>query len=356
MSKKRCISYLVYFIILFGIICSGCSKKGDGDEEETVANSNQTIDDQTTGDQTIEEQTIDEQITDEQTTVDESLQDNSTTEDEDTSEETENENDSPWKLVSDSSVTTKVDYAGFINESVGITVGYAGAISYTEDGGKNWSQSSNVSACRYGLDFYDESFIISSGNSGVNLLSADKGKSWTNLADFPLKRNGVFNKFLSLIDKNNIYIGSSISLGVSSDGGLTWKELEVPEECTKISGMFFLTPEIGYLLNSDGTLYKTNNSCESWTTQIIDLSGEKIADSDMPSVAINFQYEDYGMIIYATKSFHICCLRTEDGGSTWETIEMPEVHCLAPYLSRDGQYLTLSSALKRICLYKLEAE
>jgi photosystem II stability/assembly factor-like uncharacterized protein len=323
MNLKRSITYFMCLILLSGSMATGCSNKGD----KTVDSSNQIMNKQ-------------------------ELQEDSVSKAAEQSSEVASEDDLPWKLVSESSVKTAVYYAGFLNESIGVTVGYDGAISYTEDGGKNWSQSSNESACRYGLDIYDESFIVSSGNSGVNLVSIDKGKSWSGLTDFPLKDRSSYNKFLSVLDTKNIYIGSKQSLGVSNDGGVTWKELKLPEKCTNIAGMYFLTPEIGYLMDKDGTLVKTNDSCETWTAQTIDLSGEKIANSTMPSVAINFQDEDHGTIVYATQSFKLSCIKTEDGGSTWESIEMPKVSCLAPYISRDGQYLTLSSATKKICLYK----
>lgn len=264
------------------------------------------------------------------------------------------EDTSPWKLISNSSVDTAVFYAGFLNESLGVTVGYSGAISYTEDGGKSWSQSDNVSACRYGLDLYEDSLIISSGNLGVNLVSSNKGKSWNKLTDFPLKNSNYYNKFLSITDKKNIYVGSKVSLAVSADEGKSWEELKLPENCKEIMGMYFMTPEIGYLLGKDGTLVKTKDSGKTWTAQTIDLAGETIANTTMPSVAINFQDEDHGMIVYATPKYQLRGIKTEDGGDTWEAMEMPKGTCLAPYISRDGKYLTLSSLLKKICLYELE--
>jgi photosystem II stability/assembly factor-like uncharacterized protein len=342
MKLKHSVASFICFLILIGIVGIGCS-----DKEETVGSSNPMVNEQDIQGETASDVVEPSEVPKpsvvpvaepgtEPTAIPVS------------------EAASPWKLVSETTVDTAVFYAGFLNESIGVTVGYAGATSYTEDGGKNWSQSSNVSACRYGLDILDESFIVDSGNSGVNLISHDKGKSWSNLGDFPLKSSSAYNKFLSVLDKNNIYIGSSKSLGVSEDGGLTWKELALPEECTKPAGMFFLTPEIGYLLNGDGTLFITKDSCATWTSQTIDLSNEKMISSSMPSAAINFQDEEHGMIIYAAKSYQLFCIKTEDGGSSWEPVEMPQVSGIAPYISRDGKYLTVSSSLKKIGLYKFE--
>lgn len=334
MKLKHNIIYLMSFLLFFSIIGSGCSRKG----EEVVAQENLELEKENTS------------------------QDTDTTGDAATSEEVEligeagDEDNSPWKLISESSVNSAVTYAGFVNESVGVTVGYKGATSYTEDGGKSWSKSSNESACRFGLDLYDESFIVDCGNSSVNLVSKDKGKSWSYLEKFPTTGSSNTNKFISVIDTNNMYIGDMKSLGVSSDGGATWKEIQVPENCSKIVGMFFLTPETGYLFNEDGTLYKTKDACATWTTETIDLMGEKIPDSMMPSVTISFQDDDHGMIVYVTKSYQLVCIKTEDGGSTWQSISIPKGTCFTPYLSRDGKYLTLCSVMKKVCLYHLEEE
>lgn len=341
MYIKRNIAYFISLIVLFGVISSGCSKE----EEEMVNNNNQITGETEQG----------AAVTEALEPNEDSSEDTSKEPSEEQSEESDSEDNSIWKLVSESTVETAVFYAGFLNESTGVTVGYSGATSYTEDGGKTWSKSSNVSACRYGLDFYDESFIIDSGNSGVNMVSKDKGNTWAYLGEFPLKNSTAYNKFLSVVDLDNIYIGSKLSLGVSNDSGATWRELELPEGCKEISGMFFLTPETGYLLDPTGTLYKTVDSCETWTTQQIDtISSDGIANTTMPSAAINFKDEKNGMIVYIKKGLRLGCLKTEDGGSTWEYSDIPKVFNTAPYISRDGQYLTLSSSTKKISLYKLE--
>jgi photosystem II stability/assembly factor-like uncharacterized protein len=266
------------------------------------------------------------------------------------------EDASPWTLVSESTVTTRVSYAAFLNDKVGLTVGYAGATSFTEDGGTTWSVSDNVSACRYGLDYYDESYIVSGGNTGVNLLSTDKGNTWTPLADFPLKMHDVYNKFVSVVDKDNIYLASMISFAVSNDGGASWNELKLPEGCKKIAAMSFLTSEMGFILGPDGTLYKTTDACNTWTSSKIDLEGEDIPESKMPWAAIRFQDENNGMIVYIGKTRKLYGILTEDGGSTWKPVTMPDILVMAPFISRDGKYLTLSSSLKTILLYKLEVK
>ena len=339
---KRVFFY-VCSMVLLGVICIGCSKKG----EETANNSNQItekLSEQESSTSYEDTSNSDTAAFEEETSVTEAP-----------SIDAEVADVSPWKLLSESSVDTKVFYAGFLNDAIGVTVGYSGETSYTEDGGKTWSKSYNVSACRYGLDLYDETFIVDCGNSGVNLISKDKGKNWSRMGDFPLK-NGSYNKFLSAIDTKNIYIGALKSLGRSNDGAVTWNDIALPEGCDKIAGMFFMTTDIGYLLSMEGILYITKDACETWTTQTIDLSGEKISTTAMPSVAINFQDENHGMIVYYAKSFKLSCLKTEDGGITWTSIEMPKTSLAAPYLSRNGQYLTLSSPTRKIGLFKLEKE
>jgi photosystem II stability/assembly factor-like uncharacterized protein len=339
MKIKRSVTYLLCLTLLIFAIGSGCSQKG-----ATAA---------ADGGQAAVEQNSPKEALPAETSPEEAPPENSGAGTEEAGAEQADEADSPWKLISDSTVETKVNYAGFLNESIGVTVGYSGETSYTLDGGKTWSKSGNVSYCRYGIDLLNESFIFDSGNGGENLLSRDGGRSWIHMGNFPLK-NGNFNSFLSVVDEKNIYIGAIGSLGVSSDGGMSWTDLPLPEGCTKIAGMFFLTPETGYLLNGDGTLFITKDACATWTTEKIDLAGESFANSKVPPAAVNFQDEDHGMIVYATKSFKLICIKTEDGGRTWETVPMPRVSCYSPYISRDGKFLTLSSVTRQICLYKLE--
>lgn len=354
MNLKRGVAYLTCLILLFSVIGSGCSEKvGEPAGNIDQAANEQVPENETAQDELSQDEASPEEQLEDGASPDAQSEENTASEAEETSEEQVSESNSPWKLISESSVETKVNYAGFLNESIGVTVGYSGATSYTEDGGKTWSKSGNVSYCRYGLDLLNESFIVDSGNGGENLISRDKGSSWAHMTSFPLK-DGAFNRFLSAVDEKNIYIGAIKTLGVSNDGGNHWKELELPEGCTKVTGMFFLTPEIGYLLNTDGTLFKTNDACATWTSTKIDMAGEKFVNSSVPPAAISFQDENHGMIVYSTKSIKVCCIKTEDGGSTWEPVEMPAVTSFNPYLSRDGQYLTLSSPTRKISLYKLE--
>lgn len=261
---------------------------------------------------------------------------------------------SPWKLLSTSTVETAVFYAGFLNESLGVTVGYEGAVSYTSDGGKTWTDAKiKPSACRYGLDYLNESFLVTSGNFGVNRLSKDKGKTWSDLGEFPLKSGNEYNKFLSVIDQKKMYIGAPKSFGVTTDGGKTWKELALPKDCKIIAGMNFMNEKTGYILSMDGNLFKTNDSCKTWTKQPVNLFGEMINKSAMSAVAINFKDENNGTIVFATKSYKMLCITTKDGGANWENVPMPKVNGMAPYLSKDGKYLTVSSVVKNISLYQL---
>lgn len=332
---------IICSIIFFGMILVGCSKKG----EEAVGIDTKTAE-ELSG---TEDKAATEQASDTEDTA--STEEPSATEASgDVVEETSN---SPWKLVSESSVTTKVNYAGFLDDKIGVTVGYAGEISYTEDGGKTWSKSSNTSACRYGLDLYNEAFIVSSGNSGVNLLSKDKGRTWYRMGDFPLKSGTAYNKFVSIIDNKNLYVGAIKALAYSSDGAVTFNEVSIPEGCNKIASIFFLTVDTGYVLSAEGNLYKTTDGCKTWTSQTIEFS-DKFLNNTMPSVAMNFQDEDHGMIVYATRNLTLGCIKTEDGGATWTTVEMPKTSLSAPYLSRDGQYLTLCAATRKVALYKYE--
>jgi len=45
---------------------------------------------------------------------------------------------STWKELSRSTIEHRANYAGFLSDTYGLTIGYAGEIHYTSDGGKTW--------------------------------------------------------------------------------------------------------------------------------------------------------------------------------------------------------------------------
>lgn len=253
---------------------------------------------------------------------------------------------SPWQIVGTSTYTHAVNYGGFMDESFGVTVGYAGEVHYTTDGGAAWPQSTNASMCRFGLDIVDEQIAWHCGNGGHVRLSKDGGRTWEAVANFgPNAPNQC--RFLSFLDATTGWAATQSLLGATSDGGQTWQEIALPEGVELIMAIQLRTPQDGYLLASNGNLYLTSDGGQSWAAQALDFTQDAyLAKMASPIVAMRFMDEKRGMIVLprgnAEEGFFVWSAYTEDGGATWRQDQTPvEKGIPFLYLSRDASTLTV---------------
>lgn len=264
---------------------------------------------------------------------------------------------STWKELSRQTIEHKANYAGFLSDTYGITVGYAGEIHYTNDGGKTWPAGENNSACRFGLDILNENVALASGNSGQNRITRDGGKTWQELTNYGLFEPN-HNRYISIVDENTFWLASQKKIGRSADSGKTWQEIELPEEMAPISAITFQTADEGYVLNATGTLFATKDGGKTWSKQSIDfqklgIKNGKLTIYSAPWACLRFtDAQNAVMALYATMDAggsRIIILKTADGGKTWKDEFLPGSYVLtAVYLSRDAKYLTLYSINKEL--------
>lgn len=261
-----------------------------------------------------------------------------------------------WKAVADATVEHANFAAGFINEKSGITVGYAGEIHYTTDGGKTWPTSTNNSACRWGLDIVNENLVWCCGNNGNIRVSKDLGQSWDAVSDC----KGPC-KFISFVDDKTGWVANTDWLQVTSDSGKTWKDITIPSELNGIAAINLFSTTDGYILNSNGMLYSTKDGGKTWSTpQDLGIKNLKIDNKNIPSAtsacaAIRFTDSTNGIIVFSgvsgTDSGNVWALKTADSGKTWTTLELNVdklYYQSTVYLSHDGKYLTLRNELNKI--------
>jgi photosystem II stability/assembly factor-like uncharacterized protein len=135
-------------------------------------------------------------------------------------------------------------------------------------------------------------------------------------------------------------------LVATKDGGSNWDEIILPEETRKIAAISLRTPEDGYVLLFDRTLYSTSDGGQSWTTKTLEIEDNDLEFMNVggQSAAIRFLDDDHGMVILnlagGGKS-KLLALVTSDGGQTWEHDIVP-VGLGVPFLSHDGKYLTVT--------------
>ena len=109
---------------------------------------------------------------------------------------TPTESPATWEIVRQLEVEHRTTVVGFHDESFGITVGYAGAVYYTVDGGETWTKANNTSACRFGLDIVVKSVAWHIGNGGQLRVSTDGGKNWEAVTDLSDKRVSSSTSFI----------------------------------------------------------------------------------------------------------------------------------------------------------------
>jgi len=258
-----------------------------------------------------------------------------------------------WVPLQTLEIWHSVYYAGFYNESIGITVGYHGATYYTEDGGKAWTKGDNEANCRYGLDFLDEKNLWTIGNYGGNRVSNDGGATLSAVTDFELIDNKP-NQLLSIITKDTVWIASPVNLGVTHDGGLTWEKISFPNGCVTIVGMAFFSELEGYLLSEEGILYKTVDAGVSWSefSRLVPATGFK--KTETPSVAIHQYNKDELVVVFLDKDNYNYSALTSNGGETWSYNKIIDLMRASPYISNDGSYLTTINVKGELKLYKWE--
>ncbi len=271
-----------------------------------------------------------------------------------------------WTLVADNTISHVMNIGGYLNDQYGITVGYGGEIHYTNDGGKTWPNAQNNSACRFSLDIVDENLMWCGGNGGNVRVSKDGGKTWSAVTDINL---GGMHSCIDFLDDTTGWITTSIKIAATKDGGQTWTELTLPEEAKGIGTVCLRTPEDGYLLSNNGLLFITSDGGTTWTKHdlgfdryglIADMKGTPgLFKSNTALADISFTDENNGIMVFAgTKPGEgniTWCLRTTDGGNTWDSELFPTVEDYSVtrvFLSNDGEYLTLGDNVNRIMVYK----
>lgn len=234
---------------------------------------------------------------------------------------------------------------GFNDLKYGITVGYAGEVHYSEDGGKTWPKGENTSYCRFGLDIVDKNISWNCGNSGHVRKTTDGGKTWVKVTDFG-KSEPNQCRYLSFLDDTTGWIASPYILGATFDGGSTWETIILPDDMADILAINLLNEKIGFIVDTNGSLYKTNNGGNSFTK--VDLNLGKFNNQIYSTNAFVFRFtdENTGTFFYYDENDSLKCIYTDDGGKSFTKKNIPKTDAFGPlYLSHDCKYLTVNSDL-----------
>tara|TARA_B100000809_G_C15120256_1_gene524014 strand:- start:92 stop:2716 length:2625 start_codon:yes stop_codon:yes gene_type:complete len=150
--------------------------------------------------------------------------------------------------------------ASFIDSLAGYTVGEAGQIAKTLDGGQNW----NILSYNAGVDLkgvwrlnLDTAFAI--GDNGVIVQTTD-GINWANINSGTTKNLnniGYFN------DSTAIIIGDSGTILKSIDGGNNWIPI-FSVTLANLANIYTVNDSVAYVVGSNSTILKTVDGGSTW--------------------------------------------------------------------------------------------
>jgi photosystem II stability/assembly factor-like uncharacterized protein len=263
-----------------------------------------------------------------------------------------------WEVVLQTKVEQPVRMTAFLDETFGVTGGATGAgkAHYTTDGGETWTMAETSGGCLYGVEIVDAQTVwvcgrmvgTSFSTPGGIRMSADGGQTWNEQTAYQTTPGFCPLSFL------DAQMGWTVTGGklIATTDGATWEEVTLPDGLTKIAAISLRAPGEGYVLDDAGNLYATQDGGESLSSQTLGLEeryGEmKLMSSDeRAAAAMRFLDANHGIVVLSLAGggeSKIVALRTTDGGQTWEEETIP-AEIGAPYLTRDGRLLTVSSFL-----------
>jgi photosystem II stability/assembly factor-like uncharacterized protein len=195
------------------------------------------------------------------------------------------------------------------------------------------------------LDIVDVKTIWQCGLKNIS-VSTDGGKTWKAVAE----KAGGMGCILSFANAKTGWLGSGAKFQMTMDGGATWKELALPKDVSKVAAISLRTPTDGYLLDQDGVLHITQDGGKTWSSQslgldhpsIMGFSTEKFIN-ETPQAAVRFLDAEHGLVVLGLSGkTSMIALRTADGGKTWKEESLPTKLFGAPYISRDGKFVTVN--------------
>jgi len=225
-----------------------------------------------------------------------------------------------WKAI-DSGTKVALSSVCFPDGQHGWIAGQAGVLLHSQDGGKTWKpQSSGVNTYLMDVDFLDARRGIAVGRDTTVLTTADGGATWERS---PLRESTDLFDDLTLFaaammdDRHACVVGDMGRIFITGDGGQTWSESKTPlydEQMMMGRILYALAYDSGtlYAAGIDSTFVYSKDLGKSWTRGDTGFSKPDLYGIDFVG----------GMGLAAGSGGHV--IRTSDGGSTWQVLEVPE--------------------------------
>jgi photosystem II stability/assembly factor-like uncharacterized protein len=172
--------------------------------------------------------------------------------------------------------------------------------------------------------FVDENNGWSVGGAGQLRRTTDGGNTWESL-DTPTSQRLLTVKFVDAL--NGWAAGANGAVIRTSNGGDTWVNQSI-DITTPIHNIFFHDTLTGFAVSDGGRIYRTTNGGENW---LLTASG-----TDRNLRSISFANRDIGYAVGAVSTV----VRTLDGGETWSIVPSTD---FSGGSTADLQFRTLGS-------------
>lgn len=271
-----------------------------------------------------------------------------------------------WKLVRDVSVLPGTMVAAFLDDENALSTGCPAGMNRSVDGGKNWSLGFAREFCRSGLEMVP-GLAVNAGNGGDVRRSTDLGVHWERIGSF----GSAFPhnpRHLSFLDQKRGAIATDMDLGLTDDGGRTWRRLLPPEQAEDLAAVS-LSEEGGRVvlrvLDEAGAMWRSDDGGRTWVAAPSPLTHRVLASAEQvrqmprgPMAALRFVGTEGVLAATLDDGTTLTgrVYRTRDGGKTWaEEPVTPSFHGAVLTISLDGRILSaLDTGAATLKVYRAE--
>jgi photosystem II stability/assembly factor-like uncharacterized protein len=251
-----------------------------------------------------------------------------------------------WRLVATIELPGELGSAVFRDEAHGIAAhcnpmaAYA-SVTATDDEGRTWRPPPGE-RCGFGLELRGER-VWRTGNLGKVRGSTDGGRTWSPLGSFG---GAVPNHatWLSFGDERRGAIASHMDLGVTVDGGQTWRRVALPAGAGTLAVVSMAPGGVLRVLAPEGKLWASRDLGRTWRRRPTPVRSPFFEFTNGPHAVLRFVSPREGVLAAMLEEGGLPVgrvYRTLDGGRTWAEEQVEGGVRSSPLaLSADGELLT----------------
>lgn len=218
-----------------------------------------------------------------------------------------------WAQVDSS--TTSILFSVDKDSDQLIAVGENGDVTYSDDGGMNWSDgSSGTSDDLYGVSMLSITKAVAVGADGTVIRTTDGGDSWDDAStDMTSTERQYGLRGVYMVSTSVGWaVGEHGLLLKTTDGGVNWSTLDSPTS-EALNSVDATSTSVVWIVGEQGKVYRSSNGGTSWTAQTTGTSNNFVGIY-MYSSSVGYLFGDDEAV-----------LKTTDGGTHWSDVDVDEL-------------------------------